>query len=172
MKYLRHLSTESRFFSSYIPYPLQSFYCVNCYNRCLIYRLVAIAMYYVGAFGINPKVVVRVPLRWRPFLSQKLRHFHENIRSCVENECCFPRTVNISNINFTSKYLYHQIQYSKPWDSKCLALITQMVIAFGMNPMLGDSSPPSGRDIFCLNKPWHFHKNNRSCVEVNADARA
>ena len=44
---------------------------------------------------------VRVPLRSRHFLSQKLWHFHKNTRSCVENECCCPRTVNISNVNFT-----------------------------------------------------------------------
>ena len=46
---------------------------------------------------------VRVPLRSRPFLSQKRWHFHENIRSCAENEWCLPRAVNISNVNFTSK---------------------------------------------------------------------
>ena len=28
------------------------------------------------------------------------------IRSCVENECCCPRTVSISNVNFTSKIRY------------------------------------------------------------------
>ena len=39
--------------------------------------------------------------RSRHFLSQKLWHFHKNIRPCVENECYCPRTVNISNVNFT-----------------------------------------------------------------------
>ena len=29
-------------------------------------------------------------------------HFHKNTRSCVENECCCPRTVNISNVNFSN----------------------------------------------------------------------
>ena len=46
---------------------------------------------------------VRVALRSRHFLSQNRWHFHKNTRSCVENECCCPRTVNISNVNFTSK---------------------------------------------------------------------
>ena len=41
-------------------------------------------------------------LRSRHFLYHKLWHFHRNIRSHVKNECCFPRTVNISNVNFTS----------------------------------------------------------------------
>ena len=36
------------------------------------------------------------------FCLKKLWHFHKNIRSCVENECCCPRTVNSSNVNFTS----------------------------------------------------------------------
>ena len=34
-------------------------------------------------------------------LSQKLWHFHKNIRPCVENECWCPCTVNILNGNFT-----------------------------------------------------------------------
>ena len=33
--------------------------------------------------------------------TQKLWHFHKNIRLCVENECCCPRTVNIMNVGFT-----------------------------------------------------------------------
>ena len=33
----------------------------------------------------------RVPLRSRHFLSQKLRHFQKNIRSCVESECSWWR---------------------------------------------------------------------------------
>ena len=30
----------------------------------------------------------------------QLWHFPKNTRSCVENECCCPRTVNMSNVNF------------------------------------------------------------------------
>ena len=56
---------------------------------------------WVRAFGMNPKVGGSIPLRSRHFLSQKLWHFHKSIRSCVENECCSPRTVNSSNVNFT-----------------------------------------------------------------------
>ena len=40
------------------------------------------------------------------------------------------------------KYLYRLSQYSKPWDRQYLALIAQMVRAFGMNPKVGGSSPP------------------------------
>ena len=40
------------------------------------------------------------------------------------------------------KYLYWQSQYSNTWDSKCMALIAQVVRAFGMNPKVGGSSPP------------------------------
>ena len=29
------------------------------------------------------------------------RNFHKSIRSCVENECCCPSPVSISNDNFT-----------------------------------------------------------------------
>ena len=34
-------------------------------------------------------------------------YFRGNIRSWVENECCCPHTVNISNVNFTTKH--HQM---------------------------------------------------------------
>ena len=43
-----------------------------------------------------------VPLRLRHFQSQKLWHFHKDMRSCVKNECCCRCTVNISNVIFTS----------------------------------------------------------------------
>ena len=46
---------------------------------------------------------VRVPFRSRHFLSQQLWHFRKNIGSCIENECCCPRTVKISNVYLTSK---------------------------------------------------------------------
>ena len=69
-----------------------------------------------------------------PLPNNKLWHFQKNIRSCVENECYCPRTVNIWNVNLLKKYLYHQSQSSKAWDSKCLALIAQMARVFGMNP--------------------------------------
>ena len=37
------------------------------------------------------------------FLSPNIWHVHKNTRSCVENECCRPFTVNIWNVNFTLK---------------------------------------------------------------------
>ena len=46
---------------------------------------------------------VRVPLRLTQFRSRKHWQFHNNIRSCVKNECCCPGTVNNSNANFTLK---------------------------------------------------------------------
>ena len=48
--------------------------------------------------------------------------------------------------------LYRQSQYSTTWESKCLALIAQMVSrAFGMNPKVGGSSTPSV-EIFSVSK--------------------
>ena len=40
-------------------------------------------------------------------------------------------------LTLLKKYLYCQSQCSKTWDSKCLALIPQMVRAFGMYPKFG-----------------------------------
>ena len=45
-------------------------------------------------------------------------------------------------LTLLQKYLYHQSQYLKTWDSKCLSLIYQMVGAFGINWKVGGSSPP------------------------------
>ena len=76
---------------------------------------------------------VRIPLRSRHFPSVNFRHFHKNIRVWAENEWCCSRTVNISNVNFTSKYLHRHSQYSNTRDSKCLALVAQVGRIFGMN---------------------------------------
>ena len=63
---------------------------------------------------------VRVPFRLTQFRSRKHWHFHNNtmnIRSCVENECCCPGTVNNSNANFTlKKYLPIMLKISSPID--------------------------------------------------------
>ena len=45
-------------------------------------------------------------------------------------------------LTLLQKYLYRQSQYPKTWDYKCLALIAQMIRAFGMNPKVRGSSPP------------------------------
>ena len=87
----------------------------------------------------------------RYFMFPKRRPFHKNIRSRVENEFCYPRKVNISNINFTTKISISQNQYSRTKDSKCLALIAQLVRAFGMNSKVGGLSPPK-IEIFSVSK--------------------
>ena len=86
---------------------------------------------------------VRVSLRSRHFLSQNLWHFHMNIRLCVENECCCPCTVKISNVDLDIKNICTtRASLKKTWDSKCMALAAQMVRAFGMNPKVRCSSFP------------------------------
>ena len=63
------------------------------------------------------------------------------------SECFCPRTVNSSNVNFTSKISIPPKPAFKTWDSKCVSLIAQMVRAFGMNPKVGGFESLSGRDI-------------------------
>ena len=75
-----------------------------------------------------------------------------------------PGTVNISNVNFTTKYLYRQSQYSNAQNSKCLALIAQVVRAFGMNPKVLGSNLPQN-EPFSVYKLRHFQKNIRSLVK-------
>ena len=75
-------------------------------------------------------------------------------------------------LTLLEKYLYHQSQYSKTWDNKCLALITQMVRAFGMNPKVGGSSP-SQVETFSLSKNFHiFIRTSVGVSKMNAVARA
>ena len=48
-------------------------------------------------------------------LSQKLSHFHKNIRSCVENECCCPRKCFLKAASSQLKIVY--CQYHDCWWS-------------------------------------------------------
>ena len=74
---------------------------------------------------LNPKVAGSSPSQVETFsVLKKLWHFHKNIRSCVENECCCPRTLDISNVNFTSKTPFRSV-----WA------------------ILGDGSPPPPHPI-------------------------
>ena len=82
-------------------------------------------------------------------------------RSWVENECCCPRSANISNVNFTTNQ----------WDSKCPALIAQMVVAVGMYPKVGFESP-LGRNIFFLKNFDTFTRRSACESKMNAVARA
>ena len=69
-----------------------------------IYAYILI-LYCVSTFGMNTKVGCPSPYQVETFfsVSKTSKHLHKSIRSCVENECCFPGTINISNVNFTSQ---------------------------------------------------------------------
>ena len=115
---------------------------------------------------------VRVRLRSRPFLSQKLWHFHRNTRSFVKNKCCCPRTVNISNVNFTLKNIYTARasvqnmgqQMSGP-DSSIGKSIRHESQGWGFES-------PSGRDIFCLKNFDTFTRTPVRVSKINAVVRA
>ena len=80
--------------------------------------------------------------------------------------------ITFQMLTLLQKYHYRQSQYSKTWDSKCLALIAQMVRAFDMNPKVGGSSPAHvGRDIFCLNNFDTFTRTSVRVSKMNAVAR-
>ena len=99
------------------------------------------------------------------FTHPALWHFHKNTRSCVENECCCPRTVNISNVNFTSRIstlpepVFKNMgqQMSGP-DSSIGWSIRHESEGWGFKSL-------SGRDIILSQKLWHIHKNTHLCVE-------
>ena len=83
-------------------------------------------------------------------LSQKLWHFHKNTRSCVENEWCCRRAVDIYNVNFIKKrcipaepvFLYTGQQMTGP-DNSIDWSIRHESEGWGFES-------PSGRDNFCL----------------------
>ena len=110
----------------------------------------------VRASGMNPKIGVRVPLRSRHFLSQKLWHFHKDIRSCVENECCCPRTVNMSNVDFTSKYTIIIIppQWHDAGSSKLASCNTRTYLFYIVN--IGTIGI-MGADTWLVVSPRHQH---------------
>ena len=56
------------------------------------------------------------------FCLKKPWNFPKNTRPCVENECCCPRTVNISNVNLTLK---NNISIRADWhDTRILIFIS------------------------------------------------
>ena len=71
---------------------------------------------------------------------------------------------NTENISIVD--IICQCRYQKTCDSKCLALIAQMISEFGMNPRIGGLSPPPLKSShFLFQKLWQFRKNIRPCVE-------
>ena len=91
---------------------------------------------------MNPKIGGSSSFSSIHLTSLKFRHFHKKIHSWIKRECCCLRTVNISNVNFTIKISIPHSQYSNTWGSKCPALISKVVRAFGMNPKVGVLNPP------------------------------
>ena len=73
-------------------------------------------------------------------------------------------------LTLLKKYLHRQSQYSKTWDSKCLALIALYVRAFGMNPKAGGSSPPQV-ETFSVSKTLTLSQEHPFvCRKMNAVA--
>ena len=118
----------------------------------------------VRAFGMNPKVGGSSPSLVETFSVSKTLTFSQEHPFVCRKWMLLPRTVNSSNVNFTSKISIPPEPVFKTWDNKCLALIAQMVIAFGMNPKVGVRFPLRSKH-FLSQKLWHFHKNIRSCIE-------
>ena len=75
-------------------------------------------------------------------------------------------------VTLLKKYLYRQSQYSKPWDSKCLALIAQMVRAFGTNPKVGGSNPPQVETFSVSKNVDPFTRTSVRVPKMNAIVHA
>ena len=90
-------------------------------------------------------------------------------RSSLEKVKQFYNLLSFQMLTLLQKYQYRQCQYSKTWDSKCLAVIAQVVRAFGMNPNVGGSSL-SQVETFSVSKT--FTRTSVRESKMNAVARA
>ena len=87
-------------------------------SKCL-----ALIAQMVRAFGVNPEVGGSSPSQVETFsVSKNFWLFHKNIPWGFENECCCPHTVNISNVNFTSK-IYKIVLHLIPQWHRQLVLV-------------------------------------------------
>ena len=114
----------------------------------------------VRAFGMNPKVGGSSRPQVETFSVSKT-FTRTSVRVSKMNAVARAQ-LTLQMLTLLKKYLYHQSYCSKTWDNKCLALIVQMVRAFGINQKVGGSSLPQVETIFLSQI---FHKNIRSCVE-------
>ena len=69
------------------------------------------------------------------------------------------------------KYLHHQSQHSKTWDSKCLTLVAQTVRAIGMNPKVGGSSPLQVEPFLCIKNFDAFTRTPACESKINVVAQ-
>ena len=87
---------------------------------------------------------------WNVFVAEFSSSFSSIRDLCrICNSSVYPKmnAVAHTQLTFQMLTLLQKIsippnQYSKTWDSECLALIDQIVRAFSMNPKVGGSSPP------------------------------
>ena len=103
--------------------------------------------------------------RSRQFLSQNFDTFTRTTFRVSKMNAIARAQLTFQMLTLLQKYLYGHSQYSKPWDSKCLALIAQMVRAFGMNRQGWGDQVTLGSRHFLSQKLWHFYKNIHWCVE-------
>ena len=83
-----------------IKYICRQSHCLKIWDS----NFLALITQMVRAFRMSAKVGGSNITQVETFIfSKKLQHFHNNKHSWVLNECRCPRTVNISNVNFTAK---------------------------------------------------------------------
>ena len=87
---------------------------------------------------------------WRHFLSQNVDTFTRTSFRVLKMNVIARAQLTFQISTLLKKYLFHQSQYQKIWDSNCLILIAQMVRAFGVHSKVGGSSALRSR---------HFLKN-------------
>ena len=149
---LHHIREETRFSEEFhyaslgncLEKSIQRGYCVVC----SIHHDIPVTMHTPAAYG-----------QW-----SKFDHNGDNQLAVSEMNAVVREQLAFQMLALLKKYLYRQSPCSKSWDSKCLALIAQIVRAFGMNPEVGVRVCLRSRH-FLSQKLWHFPRNIRSCVE-------
>ena len=85
------------------------------------------------AFGMNPKAGSSSPPWIDTSSASKLRHFHNSTHSWVVKECCCLCTVDISNVNTTSKFAYYLFQQNPTVDLNPLTVNILGVVEFQLS---------------------------------------
>ena len=95
----------------------------------------------IRIFGMYPKVGISSPPQVDTFSVSNTLSLSQEHPLVSENEWCCQSTVNVSNVNFTlyCKNIHTANPALKKWDRKSMALIDEMVRAFGMNAFVWTS---------------------------------
>ena len=131
---------------------LQVLYRQSRYSNPWDSKCLALIAQVVRAFGMNPKIESSSLPHFGTFSITKISTLsQEHLYVTTKMSDVARAQLSFQVLTLLQKYLYRLSQYSHTWDSKCLALLAQVVRTFGMNPKVKGSSPPQA-ETFSVSK--------------------